>query len=384
MQKLNLLILVFIGTLFSCSSGFLKYEKSNELKDIGEFENQVKIETPEETDLDVKTSSATNEKSNIESSESKSEKNKQTCDDKNTKSCKVIDESKANVPEISKIEELTKKKSSKNQKFNKQNKKNEPASNISKHEPDLEGQDGFIGRRPKVDPFWVGEKVVHEVSYFSTKAGELEMSVKPFAQVNGKRSYHFKIAIKTASIFDMFYSVDDYVTTLVDFESLVPSVFTLHVKESKQLREARFFLDDKTKKARYWEKKVTKENGPEEKKLEWEVADYSQNVFSAIFYMRVFPWVVGKENAFRVTDAEENLVFRGKAIRKEKISTSAGKFDAIVIKPEIELRGKFKPVGDIFVWLSDDDRKYILRIESKIKIGTLVSEVVKIDPGIKP
>lgn len=54
---------------------------------------------------------------------------------------------------------------------------------------------------------------------------------------------------------------------------------------------------------------------------------------------------------------------------------------AIKIKPEISVKGVFKPVGDIYIWLSDDDRKYPLRLESSIKIGTLVSEVTAIEPG---
>ena len=75
------------------------------------------------------------------------------------------------------------------------------------------------------------------------------------------------------------------------------------------------------------------------------------------------------------------MLFKGKAIRKERISTDVGEFDAVVIKPEVELQGKYKPIGDNFIWLSDDDRKYILRIESKIRIGSLVSEIVELNPG---
>jgi hypothetical protein len=68
-------------------------------------------------------------------------------------------------------------------------------------------------------------------------------------------------------------------------------------------------------------------------------------------------------------------------MRREKLSTAVGEFDTIVIRPEFELKGKFNPTGENYIWLSDDDRKLILRIESKIKIGTLVSEVIEIQPG---
>lgn len=253
---------------------------------------------------------------------------------------------------------------------------------VLKHEPaDVEDQVGFQGRRPLKDPFRVGEEVVHEVHYFKVSAGELALKVEPFVEVNGRKSYSMVTSIKSKGMFSNFYSADDKSVTFLDYELLIPRVFTLHVKESGQLREARSFFDFDKLKATYWEKKVTKKNGVEEKKQEWDIQTYSQNVFSAAFYMRVFQWDVGKEYAFRVADDGENLIFRGKALRKEKISTDAGDFNAIVIQPQIEAKGVFKPVGDIYFWLSDDDRKYILRIESSIKIGTLVSEVIKINPG---
>lgn len=250
-----------------------------------------------------------------------------------------------------------------------------------KRQPEIESDLGFVGRRPVEDPFRVGEKVVHAVRYFKMEAGTLTLETRPFAQVNGKKNYQFRTSIKTSSLFSSFYSVDDYVDVLMDYENLIPSVFTLHVKETSQLKEAQMLFNHEKNQATFWEKKVTSKSGEERKKQQWDIMPYSQNVFSAAFYMRVFQWEVGKENSFYVSDDEKNLVFRGKAIRRERISTPAGDFNAIVIRPELELKGKFSPVGENLIWLSDDNRKFILRIESKIKIGTLVSEVVEINRG---
>ncbi len=250
-----------------------------------------------------------------------------------------------------------------------------------KRQPEIESDIGFEGRRPIKDPFRVGEKVIHSVNYFKMQAGTLMLETRPYAMVNGVKNYQFRTTISTSSLFSSFYSVDDYVDVLMDFAQMIPSVFTLHVKETAQLKEAQMFFDQQKGVATYWEKKVTEKNGEENKKLQWDILPYAQNVFSAAFYMRTFQWEVGKENAFHVADDEKNLIFRAKAIRREKISTEAGEFNAIVVRPEIELKGKFNPVGDNYIWLSDDDRKFILRIESKIKIGTLVSEVTQIIPG---
>lgn len=220
--------------------------------------------------------------------------------------------------------------------------------------------------------------MIHDVHYFKVSAGELHFKLDPFVSVNERKSYAFKLLIKTSPLFSSFYSVDDTVDVFMDYETLTPNVFQLHVTESGQLREAKMLFNDQDNTATYWEKKVTKKDGVEEKKQQWDILPFSQNVYSAIFYMRFFKWEVGKEYSFRVANDKENLVFSGKALRKEVLETKLGPMKAIVVTPNIHLKGKFQPIGENLIWLSDDDHRYILRIEAKIKIGTLISEVTEI------
>jgi len=339
------LLLSAVFSLSACASSFLKYDKAEKLKANTEFENSVKIVLPADQDKE---------------------------DDEEEK--KDVEPVKNEVSVTTTTLKPSVKQSVKKSIAKKPVK-------AERRQPEIESDLGFEGRRPIKDPFRVGEKVVHEVTYLAMTAGTLTIEVKPFAEVDGKRAYNFRTAIKTSSLFNSIYSVDDYVTTLVDFETLVPSVYTLHVKESSQLREARMFADAKKNTATFWEKKVTKKNGEEEKKLQWNIQPFSQNVFSIIFYLRNFQWTVGVEHKFNVADNGKNILFKAKALRKERISTDVGDFDAIVIRPEIELEGKFKSTGENYIWLSDDDRKILLKIESKIKIGTLVSEIVRFNKG---
>lgn len=343
------LLLVTAG----CSSSFLKYDKEELLNKNDEFAEAVKIENPTEaTALPPATELAQKEAA---ASDNKPKKKTRK---------KVIAKTKA--------------------KKSKKAAKAEPAPEVPPvRQPDLEDAEGFPPgqRRPYVDPFHVGEVVTHDVTYLGMTAGEMKMKVEPFQTVNNRKSYAFAIELKTASIFDHFYKVEDRAETLVDFDDLMPRVFSLHVKESGQLREARSYFDADKLRATYWEKKVTKKSGVEEKKQQWDILPFSQNVYSAIFYMRLFKWDVGKEYAFAVADDEKMLIFKGTAVRKEVLSTPMGDMKAIVIKPTITTKGVFTPMGDIFIWLSDDDHKYVLRIEAAIKIGTLVSKVSSIEPG---
>lgn len=360
------LVLMFsVSFLGGCTSSFLKMDKKEEeFKKNAEFEEKVVIkelpDTPGSEVIDIPatplyTSSTKNEtKSTAKEKEEKLKKTKP----KKTKKGKA--------------EKLSDKKA------------DDVATGTAAApaiEGEIEDKDGMEGRRPVKDPFRVGEEVVHELHYFKVAAGELRLKVGPFVEVNGRKSYTFTTELESSSMFSSFYSVKDSATTYVDFLQFVPHVFTLTVKETGQIKDAKGLFDIQNNKATYWEKKFTKKNGQEEQKKEWDIPPFSQNVYSAAYYMRLFKWEVGKEYSFRVADAGENIVFRGKAIRKEKIETEIGEMNAIVIKPEITVKGIFKPIGDIYFWLSDDDRKYVLRIESSIKIGTIVSEVIKINPG---
>lgn len=256
-----------------------------------------------------------------------------------------------------------------------------PVAAPAAREPSIEDSEGFVGRRPAKDPYRVGEKVTLEVSYFNVVAGDMTLETRNFASVNGRRSYRFAGTARSTSVFAMFYAVDDWFETFVDYDTMVPYSYSLHVKESKQLRETRTIFDWSSNKAKFWDKKINDEKQLEEKNEEWTIPKYSQNVFTALFYLRSFTLTPGKKIQFRIAHEKENLTMTTEVVRKERIKTLAGEFNTVVVKPSIALDGVFKPVGDVFVWFTDDDRKLVVKFESKIKIGKIVASAKKVELG---
>ena len=256
-----------------------------------------------------------------------------------------------------------------------------PAPTPARRLPLIEDDAGFQGRRPLVDPFRIGEKVLLDVSYLGVNAGVMTIEIPHYVNVNGRKAYRMINRIKSNTAFSTVYEVDDWAEALMDFEHMAPSMYALHVRETGQMREAKGLFDMLGGKAQFTETKISKKKGTEEKNQLWDIPAYSQNVFTAAFYMRLFQWEVGKEIQFPVAHDNENIIFKGTAVRKEVISTDAGDFNTIVIKPEFQVKGVFKPVGDIYFWLTDDEQKLIVKIEAKIKIGTLVLEADEVHRG---
>lgn len=248
-------------------------------------------------------------------------------------------------------------------------------------QPEMEDSEGFEGRRPLKDPFRVGEKVSYDVSYFNVTAGEIRMEVKPFVTVNGQKAYHYEVSGNSNSFFSKVYAVDDKLSTYVRYDDLVPLSLQVSIKESNQLGETRTFFDWDKMRASYWQKKFIKGKGDRNKKLEWDIKPYSQNVVSVAFYMRNFKLEPGKKFAVRIADEGKNIVFTGEVVKREKLKTAIGDLDTVLMIPKVTADGVLKPIGDVKLWFTDDDRKFLVRLESKIKIGTVVAKVKSIERG---
>lgn len=346
MTKLLLMPLFFLNLLACSSSGVLKTNEGQfkEVKD--EFEKVVSVKSIQEKTEPVKVE--------------KLDYNKKT-------------EVEKPKPEVEPPSDIKKKSKEASKKADVKTDKLRP------HKPSLEDGEGFDGRRPIVDPFLVGEKVTLSVKYFNITAGDIELMVLPYKTVNGKKSYHFKISLETNPTFSYFYTAKNTAETFVDFEELIPHTLIIENKESSRVVDARYFFDHKNLKAKEWEKKVSKKKGEEKKEIEWDIKPYTQNIISALFYLRVFTYEVGKKFAFRVSDDGKNYVFTGEALREETLDTPIGPIETIVIKPTFTLNNSFKPSGENYVWITKDKYRRIVQVESKIKIGTLVAKLKSIE-----
>lgn len=238
-----------------------------------------------------------------------------------------------------------------------------------------------LPKRAKVDPFREGESVVLTVKYFSTTAGTLALDVDPFKTVNSKKSYAFALSLKTAGLFSMFYSVNDRAETLVDYIDFIPLTYTANMVESKQVKEVRVFYDRAKSEATHWEKVVKKDTGETKKKITWAISENAQNLISSLFYIRLYDLEPGKSYSFKIADEGKNINFHFDVLRRELLSTEIGDVKTVVVKPIIVLEDRLAATGDMFIWMTDDERKMIVRIEAKIKVGTLVASLKSLNKG---
>jgi hypothetical protein len=69
--------------------------------------------------------------------------------------------------------------------------------------------------------------------------------------------------------------------------------------------------------------------------------------------------------------------FRFKFLGREEVETDAGRFRALKFKPQVIQGRVFKDTEAITLWVSDDENKVPLRVESEIWVGSLKADLIE-------
>ena len=218
-------------------------------------------------------------------------------------------------------------------------------------------------------PFRVGEKLEYQAKVNFVSAGKATMSVEDIVPIRGHPTYHTVFNIRGGIL---FFHVDDHYESWFDTTSLVSLHHVQHIDETK-------YSTDKTYDF-YPERRVYVRNGGQENPSVAEPLDEG----SFIYFMRSVPLEVGKTYSFdRYYHPDRNPVVIY-VDRKERIKVPAGEFDAIVVKPTIKSKGLFSENGQAEVWFSDDSTRTLLRLKSKLPVGTLYLELKNAEYAARP
>jgi len=242
----------------------------------------------------------------------------------------------------------------------------------------------YPNRRPKIDPIWLAEKHVFEITYFGVAAGDFTLEVLPFKTMAERRVYHVRGTAISSSLFSMFYRLNDTVETYIDYDGLFSHRFHLVLDETKQARDSLELYDSEKRQTFYWNRWNRREKGYSEKKEFFPIESFSQDMLSSLYYLRTVPLPTGAVVTFPVVSEGKSWEAVVTVMRREVLDTPMGRVNTIVLKPETKLQGVLQKKGDSFLWLTDDERRFVVKLEAKVKIGTVVATLKNVDRGQTP
>jgi hypothetical protein len=103
---------------------------------------------------------------------------------------------------------------------------------------------------------------------------------------------------------------------------------------------------------------------------------------SYLYHVRTLPLTTSAEYEDpRYYKAEGNPVIV-RVLRTERVTVPAGQFDAIVVRPIITTSGLFGDRGQGEVWISNDERRLIVKMRFRVPAGTLNVDLQSFTPGV--
>ena len=229
-------------------------------------------------------------------------------------------------------------------------------------------------------PFEIGERLVFKLRYGFIAAGQAEMKVLALKNNGFGHYYHIQSTARSSRSFDWFYKVRDVVNSYMDAKRL----YSIHFE--KLLREGGYkadtFVDYVYQDSVARVKFLRYKDGMKIKKKEaYEVKISPTGVFdalSAFYYIRTLD-LNGVDTVF-VPTHEKLKVYNLPVIISgpEIVKVKAGKFRCWRLVPALLEEGIFKHEGKINIWLTDDGLKIPVKMTTKVIVGHITAELIKI------
>jgi hypothetical protein len=213
-------------------------------------------------------------------------------------------------------------------------------------------------RRAKV-PWKIGEYFQFSIDWSGLNGGNALMQVQNVQIVDGHRTWRIITKAESNSFVSKFYKVRDRAESFVDAESLYTRRFEKHLREGSYKKDLSVRFDQANGKAIYQDGKS------------YDVPFQVHDVLSAFYYVRTRPLPDGAVIVIPTHDNEKSYDMVVNVLRRERVEVPAGKFDCVLVEPVLKSEGIFKAKGQMYVWLSDDERRIPVQVKSKVPIGSI-------------
>lgn len=102
---------------------------------------------------------------------------------------------------------------------------------------------------------------------------------------------------------------------------------------------------------------------------------------SLIYHLRTLDLTVGRTHQFSVVADAKVYTVHAVVVRKETVTTPAGRFNCVVVEPKMESGGVDREER-MWIWYSDDERRLPVRIRTEVNFGAVTATLRGVTAGV--
>ncbi len=218
--------------------------------------------------------------------------------------------------------------------------------------------------------FSIPERLVFDISWSGISAGTAVQEVTRTAD-----GISIVSTARSADWLSVFFTVDDRIEAIMakgEGQQLFgkPRIYREKIREGRTRFHKEVTFDQSRGIA-------TIVNHLEKKESTLPITPITFDSLSCFYYARLQRLDPGSSFSVDVFDGKKLHKTEVKVLRRETVETELGTFKTIVIMPVLRTQTIFSKQGDLFIWLTDDDRRIPVKLQSKVKIGSFKALLVE-------
>jgi len=222
--------------------------------------------------------------------------------------------------------------------------------------------------------FKKGEVLRYKLHYGLLDAGVAELKVQNVISKKGRHAYHIVGTGNSVGMFNWFYKVEDRYETYLDTTAIVPWEHIRDVNEGGYKINHHIYFNQY-------------HNYAESAGNYYTVPPNIQDILSAFYYSRTYDGTklkVGDEIEIVTFLDHELFPLKLRLLARENVKSAVGTIPCMKFRPIIQVGRVFKDQEDMSIWVSDDENKIPILLQTDLLIGSIKMSITGYENLRKP
>lgn len=224
---------------------------------------------------------------------------------------------------------------------------------------------------PPKPPFVKGERLIYDITYLGMNVGTGILEVKPKESYQNKETFRIISTARSNDLISFFFPVEDEIESWMDVDEIYS--YFIRVRQRHGLRRV------------YKEVSFDQERHQATMTYKGKIRTYPipprvQDSLSSLYFFRTFRDLpVGQSVFIDVHESKKNWRLEIQILGLERITVPIGTFDTIKTKARVQYEGVLFNKGDVYLWVTHDERKIPILMQGRITIGTITATLASGD-----
>ncbi len=225
--------------------------------------------------------------------------------------------------------------------------------------------------------FSPGERLDFVLEWGGVGAGDATMEVFRETPPEGSESWRILSVTTSRTFVDLLYKVRNRFESYLDPATLATVKYVVQQKEGGRKRDFVLIYDQ----FRGEVTRLSKDKKGQSQSDMFTTVPGALDSLSALYVLRQQPLQVGDKVGLTVFEGKKTYVLQVEVEGREKVKVPAGTFETLKLHPRLEEEGIFRKQGEMWIWVTDDERHMPVLMKTKVKIGSVNAVLDRFTPG---